>query len=255
MGTSRKNGSLYTRIDGKVAHVEFGHPASNSFVTDLLLRLTDTLNELSENVDVSVILLKSEGEKAFCAGASFDELLAVSNLEEGKAFFSGFAHVINAMRKCRKVIVGRVQGKTVGGGVGLAAACDYVYSNVEASIKLSELSIGFAPFVIAPAVERKIGTAAMAELSLAATEWKSAYWAQEKGLFSKVYETTQEMDKELDFFIHKLASYNSDALIEWKKVLWEGTDHWDILLTDRAAITGKLALSDFTRNALSKFKK
>ena len=186
MGTSRKNGSLYTRIDGKVAHVEFGHPASNSFVTDLLLRLTDTLNELSENVDVSVILLKSEGEKAFCAGASFDELLAVSNLEEGKAFFSGFAHVINAMRKCRKVIVGRVQGKTVGGGVGLAAACDYVYSNVEASIKLSELSIGFAPFVIAPAVERKIGTAAMAELSLAATEWKSAYWAQEKGLFSSL---------------------------------------------------------------------
>mgnify|MGYP003636691303 CR=1 FL=1 len=255
MGTSRKNGSLYTRIDGKVAHVEFGHPASNSFVTDLLLRLTDTLNELSENESVSVILLKSEGEKAFCAGASFDELLAVSNLEEGKAFFSGFAHVINAMRKCKKVIVGRVQGKTVGGGVGLAAACDYVYSNVEASIKLSELSIGFAPFVIAPAVERKIGTAAMAELSLAATEWKSAYWAQEKGLFSKVYETTQEMDKELDFFIHKLASYNSDALIEWKKVLWQGTDHWDILLSDRAAITGKLALSDFTRNALSKFKK
>ena len=182
-------------------------------------------------------------------------MLAVSNLEEGKAFFSGFAHVINAMRKCRKVIVGRVQGKTVGGGVGLAAACDYVYSNVEASIKLSELSIGIAPLVIAPAVERKIGTAALAELSLAPTEWKSAYWAQEKGLFSKVYESVQEMDKELDFFIHKLASYNADALTEWKKVLWEGTDHWDILLTDRAAITGKLALSDFTRNALSKFKK
>lgn len=255
MVTSRKNGSLYTRIDGQVAHVEFGHPASNSFVTDLLLRLTDTLNELSENSGVSVILLKSEGEKAFCAGASFDELLAVSNLEEGKAFFSGFAHVINAMRKCKKVIVGRVHGKTVGGGVGLAAACDYVYSNVEASIKLSELSIGIAPLVIAPAVERKIGTAALAELSLAPTEWKSAYWAQEKGLFSKVYESAQEMDKELDFFIHKLASYNLDALTEWKKVLWEGTDHWDVLLTDRAAITGKLALSDFTRNALSKFKK
>ena len=206
MGTSRKNGSLYTRIDGKVAHVEFGHPGSNSFVADLLLRLTNTINELSENEGVSVILLKSEGEKAFCAGASFDELLAVSNLEEGKAFFSGFAHVINAMRKCKKVIVGRVH-------------------------------------------------AALAELSLAPTEWKSAYWAQEKGLFSKVYESVQEMDKELDFFIHKLASYNADALTEWKKVLWEGTDHWDILLTDRAAITGKLALSDFTRNALSKFKK
>lgn len=255
MVTSRKNGSLYTRIDGKVAHVEFGHPASNSFVSELLERLTDTINELSDNEAISVILLKSEGEKAFCAGASFDELLEVSNLEEGKAFFSGFAHVINAMRKCKKVIVGRVHGKTVGGGVGLAAACDYVYSNVNASIKLSELSIGIAPLVIAPAVARKIGTAAMGEMSLAPTEWKSAYWAQEKGLFNKVFDSAQEMDKELDFFIHQLASYNAEALTEWKKVLWEGTDHWDTLLTERAAITGKLALSDFTRNALSKFKK
>ncbi|TDS12858.1 methylglutaconyl-CoA hydratase [Maribacter caenipelagi] len=255
MVTTRKNGSLYTRIDGKVAHVEFGHPASNSFVSELLERLTNTINELSDNEAISVILLKSEGEKAFCAGASFDELLEVSNLEEGKAFFSGFAHVINAMRTCKKVIIGRVHGKTVGGGVGLAAACDYVYSNVNSSIKLSELSIGIAPLVIAPAVARKIGNAAMGEISLAPTEWKSAYWAQEKGLFNKVYDSAQEMDKELDFFIHQLASYNSEALTEWKKVLWEGTDHWDTLLTDRAAITGKLALSDFTRNALSKFKK
>ncbi|MGC1516241.1 MAG: enoyl-CoA hydratase/isomerase family protein [Maribacter sp.] len=255
MATTRKNGSLYTRIDGKVATVEFGHPASNSFVSALLQRLTDTLNELSENEAVSVILLKSEGKKAFCAGASFDELLEVSDLAEGKAFFSGFAHVINAMRTCKKVIVGRVHGKTVGGGVGLAAGCDYVYANVEASIKLSELSIGIAPLVIAPAVERKIGNAALAELSLAATEWKSAYWAQEKGLFSKVYNSTEEMDKELDFFIHKLANYNADALLEWKKILWNGTDHWDTLLTERAALTGKLALSDVTKNTLSTFKK
>lgn len=255
MVTTRKNGSLYTRVNGKVAEVEFGHPSSNSFVAELLQRLTDTLNELSENEGITVILLKSEGEKAFCAGASFDELLEVSNLEEGKEFFSGFAHVINAMRKCKKVIVGRVHGKTVGGGVGLAAACDYVFSNVEASIKLSELSIGIAPLVIAPAVERKIGRSALAELSLAPTEWKSAYWAQEKGLFSKVYDSPQEMDKELDFFIHQLASYNPDALLEWKKVLWAGTDHWDSLLSERAAISGKLALSEFTRKALSKFKK
>lgn len=255
MVTTRKNGSLYTRINGKVAEVEFGHPASNSFVAELLQRLTNAINELSDNEGISVILLKSEGEKAFCAGASFDELLEVSNLEEATEFFSGFAHVINAMRSCKKVIVGRVHGKTVGGGVGLAAACDYVFSNVEASIKLSELSIGIAPLVIEPAVERKIGKAALAELSLAPTEWKSAYWAQQKGLFSKVYDSTQEMDKELDFFIHKLASFNPDALAEWKNVLWEGTEHWDTLLTDRAAITGKLALSEFTKNALSKFKK
>lgn len=255
MGTNRENGSLYTSINGHVATIEFGHPASNSFVAELLDRVAKELDKLSENENIHVILLKSEGEKAFCAGASFDELMAVSNLEEGKKFFSGFAHVINAMRKCSKVIVGRVQGKTVGGGVGLAAACDYVFALENASIKLSELSIGIAPLVIEPAVERKIGTGALAELSLAPTEWKTAYWAQEKGLFAKVFDSFTEMDRELDFFTNQLASYNPDGLTEWKKALWKNTEHWDQLLVDRAAITGTLVLSDFTRNALSKFKK
>mgnify|MGYP000297356319 CR=1 FL=1 len=255
MGTDRTNGSLYTKIDGKVATVEFGHPASNSFVAELLDRLTAELLKLSENTSITVIILKSEGERAFCAGASFDELMAVSNLEEGKIFFSGFANVINAMRVCKKVIVCRVQGKTVGGGVGLAAACDYVFASVDASIRLSELTIGIAPLVIAPAVERKIGKAAISELSLSPTEWKNAYWAQEKGLFSKVFDTIKELDKELDFFAQKLSAYNPEALVEWKKALWNGTDHWDTLLTERAAITGKLVLSEFTRNALAKFKK
>ena len=255
MGTDRQNGSLFTNIIGKVATVEFGHPASNSFVAELLDRLTAELNKLSENKEVTLIVLKSEGDRAFCAGASFDELIGVSNLEEGKVFFSGFANVINAMRSCKKVIVGRIQGKTVGGGVGLASACDYVFASVEASIRLSELTIGIAPLVIAPAVERKIGTAAISELSLSSSEWKNAYWAQEKGLFSKVFDTVEELDKDLEFFVKKLASYNPEALEEWKKVLWQGTDHWDKLLVDRAAITGKLVLSEFTKNALSKFKK
>ncbi len=255
MGTDRQNGSLYTKIQGKVATVEFGHPAGNSFVAELLARLTAELNNLSENTDVTVIVLKSEGDRAFCAGASFDELMAVSNLEEGKVFFSGFANVINAMRSCKKVIVGRVQGKTVGGGVGLASACDYVFASVEASIRLSELTIGIAPLVIAPAVERKIGTAAISELSLSPSEWKNAYWAHEKGLFSKVFDSIKELDKDLEFFVEKLASYNPEALEEWKKVLWQGTADWDKLLMDRAAITGKLVLSEFTKNALTKFKK
>lgn len=255
MGTTRENGSLYTTIVGKIATVEFGHPASNSFVAELLDRLTLELNQLSENNAVSVIVLKSEGDRVFCAGASFDELMAVSNLEEGKVFFSGFANVINAMRTCKKPIVGRVQGKTVGGGVGLAAACDYVFASVEASVRLSELTIGIAPLVIAPAVERKIGTAAISELSLAPSEWKNAYWAKEKGLFSKVFDSIKELDKELELFTQKLASYNPEALQEWKKVLWQGTEHWNTLLTDRAAITGTLVLSEFTKNALSKFKK
>jgi methylglutaconyl-CoA hydratase len=255
MGTDRANGSLYTNITGKIATVEFGHPASNSFVAELLDRLTAELNSLSENSEISVIILKSEGDRAFCAGASFDELMAVSNLEKGKIFFSGFANVINAMRTCKKVIVARVQGKTVGGGVGLVSACDYVFASIDASIRLSELTIGIAPLVIEPAVERKIGTAAISELSLSPSEWKNAYWAKEKGLFSEVFDSIKELDKELDFFAEKLSSYNPEALEEWKKVLWKNTSHWETLLVERAAITGKLVLSEFTRNALSKFKK
>jgi methylglutaconyl-CoA hydratase len=255
MNTDRPNGSLYTKIENKVATVEFGHPASNSFVAELLDRLTQEIHKLSNNDKVNAIVLRSEGKKAFCAGASFDELLAVSDLEQGKQFFSGFANVINAMRTCSKVIIGRVQGKTVGGGVGLVGACDYVFASESASIRLSELTIGIAPLVIAPAVERKVGTAALAELSLAPTEWKSAYWAQEKGLFSKVFDDIGELDGALEFFAQQLASYNPQALADWKKVLWEGTDHWQTLLTDRAAITGKLVLSEFTKEALAKFRK
>ena len=255
MSTSRTNGSLFTNIQDSIATIEFGHPASNSFVSELLDRLAKEFDKLSENPNITVIILKSEGEKAFCAGASFDELVAVTTLEESKVFFSGFANVINAMRKCKKIIVGRVQGKTVGGGVGLAAACDYVFASEAASIRLSELTIGIAPFVIAPAVSRKIGVAGMSELSLNPTAWKTAYWAQEKGLFSQVFDSINELDKELDLFTNNLSSYNPQALEDWKKVLWENTDHWDTLLLERAAITGRLALSEFTKNTLEKFKK
>ena len=255
MPTDRPNGSLYTKIENKIATVEFGHPASNSFASELLERLTREFEKLSENEAISIIVLKSEGERAFCAGASFDELVAISNLAEGKTFFSGFANVINAMRQCAKPIFGRVQGKTVGGGVGLAAACDYVYATEAASIKLSEISVGIAPMVIAPAVERKMGKAALAELSLNPTEWKNAYWAKEKGLFSKVFDSITDMDKELEFHIQKLASFNPEALSEMKRILWEGTDHWDTLLLERAEASGRLALSPNTKAALKKFKK
>ncbi len=255
MGTERANGSLYTSISNRIATVEFGHPTSNSFVSELLQRLTAEINQLSSNDEVSIIILKSEGDRAFCAGASFDELVAISNLHEGKAFFSGFAHVINAMRSCDKPVIGRVQGKAVGGGVGLAAACDYVFATEAASIKLSEISIGIAPLVIAPAVERKIGKDGLAELALSPTEWKNAYWAKEKGLFSKVFDSIKELDKELDNFSLKLASYNPEALTAMKKALWEGTENWSSLLLDRAEQSGKLALSEATKAALAKFKK
>lgn len=255
MTTTRENGSLYTNIANGIATVEFGHPASNSFPGELLERLEKEFEKLSENDEVKLIVLRSEGEKAFCAGASFDELLAVENMQQGKIFFSGFANVINSMRTCKKLVVGRIHGKTVGGGVGLAAACDYCFATEHASIKLSELSIGIGPFVIAPAVERKMGVAALAELTLAAHEWKNAYWAKEKGLYARVFEDADEMDKELDLFTQKLAGYNPAALYEMKKALWEGTENWGSLLQERAAISGELVLSEFTKSALSKFKK
>lgn len=255
MITQNSIGSLITTIENKVAILEFGHPSSNSFPRELLDRLTNALNDLSNNVEVSVIIMKSEGRGAFCAGASFDELLAVSNQEEGTKFFSGFAHLINAMRKCKKIIVGRVHGKAVGGGVGIASACDYVLATKNASIKLSEFTIGIGPFVIEPAVSRKIGKTALAEMTLAAHEWKTADWATAKGLYANVFENTEDLDNALENFCSKLASYNPAALIEMKKVLWEGTDHWETLLFERAAITGKLVLSDYSKKALTQFKK
>jgi methylglutaconyl-CoA hydratase len=255
MALENPTGSLTTTIDNTIATVEFSHPASNSFPRKLLDALTEKLNELSVNVGVTVIVLRSEGTAAFCAGASFDELLAVSNQEEGTQFFSGFANLINAMRKCSKIIVGRIHGKAVGGGVGIAAACDYAFATIDSSIKLSELAIGIGPFVIEPAVSRKIGKTAMTEMTLAATEWKNTDWAQDKGLYAKVLENQVELDIDIAHFTTKLASYNPEALVQMKKIIWEGTEDWDALLLKRAAISGELVLSDFTKNALGQFKK
>jgi methylglutaconyl-CoA hydratase len=253
MLSQNPNGSLITTIENKIATLEFGHPASNSFPSDLLNRLTNELNNLSNNPLVSVVVLKSSGSGAFCAGASFDELLVVSNPEEATQFFSGFANVLNAMRNCSKIIIGRIHGKAVGGGVGIIAACDYTLATSNSAIKLSELAIGIGPFVIEPAVSRKIGKTAMSELTLD-TDWKTAAWANQKGLYSKVFETATELDTIIAAFAHKLATYNPEALTEIKKVLWEGTENWSTLLYERAEISGNLILSDFSRNALNQLK-
>lgn len=247
-------GTITTSISNQIATITFGHPASNAFPSAQLKKLTEAFTLLGNNPDVSVIILQSLGEKAFCAGASFDELLAVTSFEAGTEFFSGFANVINAMRTCPKLIVGRIQGKAVGGGVGLAAACDYCFATEAAAIKLSEFTIGIGPFVIAPAVERKMGKAALAELTLAADAWKNAQWAHNKGLYANILSTITVLDSELESFTKKLASYNPQALAAMKRVLWEGTENWDILLADRARISGGLVLSDFTKAALQQFK-
>ncbi len=250
-----EQGSVNFEINEKgIATIVFGHPMSNSLPGKILQKLADTIEELGKNDAVKVIVLKSEGSKAFCAGASFDELISIKDLETGKKFFSGFAKVINACRKCPKFIIGRVQGKAVGGGVGVASAVDYCLAMNTADVKLSELAVGIGPFVVGPAVERKVGLSAMSELAINATEWRSASWAKSKGLYMETFETVEEMDAEVERLANQLAKSNPEAMSMLKKVFWQGTDHWDTLLVERAEMSGTLVLSDFTVNAINSFK-
>lgn len=241
-------------IEKGIGIVTFFHPQSNSLPGEILRTIANEITALGNRVEVKVILLKSEGEKAFCAGASFDELVSIKTMEEGKKFFSGFASVINAMRKAPKFVIARIQGKAVGGGVGLASGADYCFALDSASVKLSELAIGIGPFVIGPAVERKIGLAAFSQLSVNATQWQSAEWAKEKGLYYEVFSSVTELDKAIADLAEKLSLSNPEAMAELKKVFWKGAENWDELLAERAEISGKLALSEFTKKAIEKFK-
>jgi methylglutaconyl-CoA hydratase len=236
-----------------ITTIEFYHPQSNSLPAKILDELAQEIHYTGTH-DTRVIILRSAGDGAFCAGASFDELAAIKNEKEGLHFFQGFANVINAMRKCNKLIIGRIHGKCVGGGVGIAAAVDYAIALTNAEIKLSELSIGFGPFVIGPAVERKIGTSAFAQLAIDATLWRNADWGKKKGLFAEVHESVQNMDESIYRLASTLSHFSPEAMAEMKKVFWQGTANWDTLLTERAAITGRLVLSDFTKNAIAAFK-
>lgn len=250
-----KDGHVSHSIEHGIATIEFFHPASNSLPAAILNDLAKTINDIGIDDRVKVIILKSAGEKVFCSGASFDELIAISNEAEGKAFFSGFANVINAMRRCHKFIIARVQGKAVGGGVGLVSAADYAIASDNAAVKLSELAVGIGPFVVGPAVERKVGPSAFSQLAIDATEWRSAEWAKRNRLYAEVYNTIQEVDDAVDRLANKLAHSNPEAMAELKKVFWKGTENWDTLLNERAAVSGKLVLSAFTRNAINSFKK
>jgi methylglutaconyl-CoA hydratase len=247
-------GTVNYEIQDGIATITFGHPLSNSLPGKILQKLANTITELGQNDTAKVIILKSEGERAFCAGASFDELLSIKDFETGKTFFMGFANVINACRKCPKFIIGRVQGKAVGGGVGLASAVDYCYATKYAEVKLSELAVGIGPFVVGPAVERKIGVSAMSNLAINATEWRGAKWAREKGLYVDIFESIEEMDKDIEIIAKKLANSNPEAMTLLKQTFWKGTEDWDQLLEERAAMSGKLVLSDFTVEAISAFK-
>ena len=241
-------------INKGVATIEFFHPAHNSLPGEILSQLANTIKEAGENDAIKVIVLKSGGDRTFCAGASFEELISINDAETGKIFFSGFANVINAMRKCPKFIIGRIQGKTVGGGVGIASATDYCMATKFASIKLSELNVGIGPFVVGPAVERKLGVSGMSQIAIDANSFYSAEWAKQKGLYSQVFETVEELDNEVQKFAENLCTYNPEAMKEMKKMNWSGTEDWDTLLAERAAISGRLVLSDFTKETLKRFK-
>jgi len=248
------NGNVsFTKSSNGVATISFYHPAQNSLPTGLLNDLTEYIIQAGNDRDVRVIILKSGGDRTFCAGASFDELVQIKDKEAGALFFSGFAKVINACRKSSKIIVARVQGKAVGGGVGLAAAADYCLASGFASIKLSELAIGIGPFVISPAVTRKVGLPSFSQLTIRASDFQTAQWALDHGLYNEVYEDIASLDLAVEELTEKLASYHPDALSGLKQILWEGTEDWDELLTQRAAISGELVLSEFTQQALQRF--
>jgi len=247
-------GNVKTHIENGIGYATFFHPMSNSMPGHLLRKLAEEIEFMGKTPEVKVIALQSEGEKAFCAGASFDELISIKDLETGTHFFSGFAAVINAMRKAPKFVIARIQGKAVGGGVGLASAADYTLAHESAAVKLSELAVGIGPFVVGPAVERKIGTSAFTQLAIDAAEWQTAQWAREKGLYTQVFSSTNDLDEAVKKLSTTLSNSNPVAMAMLKKIFWQGTDHWDQLLIERAGMSGKLVLSEFTVNAINKFK-
>jgi len=243
-----------TDLKDGITEIEFFHPQHNALPGVLLSELAEAIHSCGKEDQVEVIILKSGGDRTFCAGASFDELVQIGNLEAGTVFFSGFANVINECRKCPKLIIGRVQGKAVGGGVGLAAAVDYCLATEHAAIRLSEITIGIGPFVIGPAVERKIGLAAFSQLSINATEFQSAQWAKEKGLYAEVYADAEQLDQGVMKIAASLAATSPEARAALKKMFWEGCEHWDSLLAERATMSGQLVLSEFTKKALNKHR-
>ena len=254
MITDLQNGYVRSETHNGITTVEFYHPQSNSLPSKILQELAQEIHSVAHDDDTRVIVLRSSGEKTFCAGASFDELSAIRNKEEGLQFFSGFANVINAMRKCPKLIIGRIHGKSVGGGVGLVAAIDYAIAVEGADVKLSELAIGIGPFVVGPAVERKIGVAAFSHLAIDATMWRNAEWAKRKGLYAELHPTMEEMEESVRRLSNALAHSSMEAIAELKKIFWKGTEHWDSLLPERAAISGKLILSEFAKTAIQKLR-
>ncbi len=243
--------SVSVSADG-IATISFDHPSHNSLTSELLGKLRTALLDCGENAKVKIILIRSEGNRTFCAGANMTELATVENTEDGTAFFLGFAQVINAIRTCGKIVVCRVQGKVVGGGVGLIAACDYAMATKWASIRLSELAIGIGPFVIAPAIERKVGLALLKKLALNPGEWQTAQRCFELGFYEELFDTPELMDAYLERYLNAMIGYSTPALAQMKQMLWEGTEDWETLLYERAKVSGQLVVTPEAQRAIKK---
>ena len=248
------SGAVTCSVTEGIATVSFYHPKSNSLPAALLADIAGRITAAGKHPATRVVVIRSEGAGSFCAGASFDELKQINSPESGKEFFMGFARVMNAMRKCPKPIITRVQGKVVGGGVGILAASDYVLAVHEAPVRLSELAVGIGPFVVGPAIERRIGKSAFSAMSLDA-DWRDANWCVHHGLYTRLCDNLPALDQVLGTLAHRLAAFNPEAISKLRATFWEGTDDWDTLLEERAAMSGTLVLSDFTRNAIAAFEK
>lgn len=247
------NGFVNQELKNNISEITFGHPKSNSLPGEILELLAQTILNEGAKEEVKAILLKSDGERAFCAGASFDELLSIDELENSKKFFGGFAKVLNAMRSCGKLVIVRVQGKTTGGGVGIACAADYCFATKDSAMALTELNLGIGPFVIGPFVERKMGKSAYSAMSIDA-DFRSADWCEQHDVYHSVSENISEMDVEINKFLEKLATRSSDALSLIKKVSWEGTEHFEQLMPERILMSASLILEDSAKENIGKIK-
>ena len=246
-------GTVSSIVANRIADVSFGHPKGNSLPATVLRDLAQEIATVGERDDVRVILLRSYGTGPFCAGASFDELVAIADPAAGKEFFMGFARVILAMTRCPKPIVTRVHGKVVGGGVGIVAASDYAIASGRASVRLSELAVGIGPFVVGPVIEHKIGRGAFSAMALDA-DWRDAAWGGQHGLYAKVFDTPAELEASVEAFVTQLVTANPEAAAQIKRITWAGTESWEQLLEERAGMSGRMVLSEYTRSAIDRFR-
>jgi len=254
MITEVQDGYVKTEKEHGITTIEFYHPKGNSLPGKLLETIAQAIHSEGVDTNTKVIILRSAGTGAFCSGASFDELENIKTAEEGATFFRGFAKIINAMRRAPKFIIVRIHGKCIGGAVGIAAAADYAIAVEGADIKLSELAVGIGPFVVGPAVQRKIGLSPFTQLTIDAGMWRPADWARRKGLYAELHPELTGMDDSIERLSFTLSHSNPDAMKELKKVFWAGTENWDDLLNERAAISGRLILSEYSRDFIQKFK-